>query len=329
MPSWLQATAREVSVMSTCLRGGLWGFLLLGSVFYVGAAWSGDFAPEGAQGVLEINVTVEGAGSEQGAPGAGWTSKRWSVKHTANYRLAMVAQPAIIDGEVSGGAADASDDADLEAYWEKKTEDCKGDTDCELEVAMQQMSDPRVKARMEQIGEMMSAAMTRPGAPPNAQIWRIASRSGRVQIEQHDDAFGVISESGGGLVDILCTSSADQAPDPKPPTATGPMPAVLTIDGNSSNYTLLLPVEDHFRLKRICTARGESSEDTRDTAPLLGDRQTGTSGWGSALQIQDAYTGGPAAPAFAGKKVFQADVLGAPNRKATVTISWRFRPGQS
>lgn len=315
--------------MSTCLRGGLWGFLLLGSVFYVGAAWSEDFASGGAQGVLEINVTVEGAGSEQGAPGAGWKSKSWSVKHTATYRLAMVAQAAIINGELSDSTDGDADDADRENYWDKKTEACGGDSTCEMQVAMEQMSDPRAQAEMQQIGEMMSAASTRPGAPANAQTWRIASRSGSVQIEQHDNAFGVISETGG-LADVRCTSRADQALDPKPPVATGPMPAVLTIDGNSPNYTLLLPLEDHFMLKRLCTTDNESTEDTRrDVAPLLGDGPTGASDWGSVLQIEDAYTGGPAAPTFEGNKVLQAAVFRAPNRKATVTIGWRFRPDRS
>ena len=317
--------------MSTYLRGrSLQVILLSGGLLCAGSAWSNPFAPEGAQGVLEIDVTVDGAGSEQAAPRAGWTSKSWSVKHSGTYRLAMVAKSAIIDGEESGSAADDVDDADQEAYWDKKTEDCKGDSNCELEVAMQQMSDPRMQAKMQQLGELMSAAQTGAGGAPNAQTWRIASRSGSVRIEQHDDTFGVISESGGGLVDIRCTSSTDQALDPKPPIAAGPVPAVLTVDGNSSNYTLLLPLEDSFMLKRICTARGESAEDTpRDAAPLLGDRPTGASGWGSALQIQDDYTGSPAAPVFEGRKVIQADVLGAPNRKATVKIVWRFHLSRS
>jgi hypothetical protein len=317
--------------MSIYLRGSsLQVLLLTGSLFCTGSAWSNPFAPEGAQGVLEIDVTVDGAGREQAAPGAGWKSQSWSVKHSGTYRLAMVAKSAIIDGEETGSAADDVDDVDREAYWEKKTDDCKGDPNCEMEVAMQQMSDPRVQAQMQQLGDMMSAAQAGAGGAPNAQTWRIASRSGSVRIEQHDDAYGVISETGGGLVDIRCTSSTDQALDPKPPIAAGPVPVVLTIDGNSSNYTLLLPLEDSFMLKRLCTARGESTEDTpRDAAPLLGDRPTGESGWGLVLQIQETYTGGPAAPVFEGRKVIQADVLGAPNRKATVTIVWRFHPSQS
>ena len=316
--------------MTTYLRWRSLQLLLLSvSIFCAGSAWSNPFAPKGAQGVLEIDITVSGAGSEHAAPGAGLKSRSWNVKHNGAYRLAMVASSAIIGGEVSGSAADGADDADREAYWEKKTEACKGDSTCEMEVANQQMSDPHMQAQMQQLGEMMSAAQAGAGGAPDAQTWRIASRSGSVRIEQHDDAFGVISETGG-LVDVRCTNSADRALDPKPPSAAGPLPAVITIDANSSSYTLQLPIEDGFMLKRLCTNGSQSSEEAqRKPVLLLGDRPTGASGWSSALRVQGTYTGGPAAPVFEGKKVIQADVLGVPNRKATVTIIWRFHPSRS
>lgn len=314
--------------MSTYLREcSLQVLLLSGSLFYACSAWSDPFAPEGAQGVLEIDVTVDGAGSEQAAPGAGWKSRRWSVKHSGMYRLAMVAKDAVIDGEQSGSAADDIDDADWEAYWEKKTEACGGDPVCEMDVATQQMSDPHAQTQMEQLGDLTSAAQQAgPGDVPNAQTWRIASRSGSVRIEQHDDRFGVISETGG-LVDVLCTSTTDQALDPKPPLTIGAMSAEITIDGSSSRYTLQLPIEESFMLKRLCTNGGEPFEDPLHRATLLlGDRTTEGSSWSSTLHIQGNYLGGPSAPVFEGKKEIQAGVLGAQNRKATVTIVWRFHP---
>ncbi len=47
--------------MSSCRQGALWGFLLLtgGVVFGAGASIE-EFAPEKVQGILEVEVKVEG-----------------------------------------------------------------------------------------------------------------------------------------------------------------------------------------------------------------------------------------------------------------------------
>jgi hypothetical protein len=312
--------------MASCTRtNSSRAVLLATSLCWAGGSWCADFAPEGASGVLQISVVVDGAGTEQAAPKAGVKSRSWSVKHSATYRVTMVPQPPVINGETpitAGGSPDAIHD---DAYWEAKTEACGGEPACEMQVVNDQMNDPAMQQQMQQLGVMMSAAQTAPGGVPNAQTWRIASRAGNVRIEQHDDAFGVVSEAGG-LVDVRCTNSVDKALDSKPPVALGPMPAVITIDANSSSYTLQLPIEDSFVVKRLCNDGGEPYEESpRGPAPLLGDRPTGESGWSPTLSVHGTFSGGAAAPAFEGRKVVRADVLGAPNRTATVTIAWRFR----
>lgn len=304
--------------------------LLPASFFCACSAWSGPLAPAGEAGVLEINVAVAGSGSEQAAPGAGWTSRRWSVKHSATYRLAMVASSAIVDGEESGAAVDPANDTDQEAYWEQKTEACAGDPTCEMQVAMAQMQSPEAQAQMQQMGEIMSAAQMGAGGPATAQTWRVASRSGSVLMEQHDDTFGVISETGGGLVDVLCTSTIDQALDSKPSAAAGPVPATITIDGNSSSYTLQLPLEDRFLLKRLCTTDGQAVEDPRGQPTLLlGDNPAEASSWAAVLQVRGTYTGESAAPVFEGSREIPVAVLNASNRKAKAIVTWRFHPGGS
>jgi hypothetical protein len=307
----------------------LWALLpSLGIVFWTASVWAGLFAQEGAQGVLEIDVTVEGAGLEQSPNDA--ERHRWSVKHTGTYRLAMIAKSAIVNGEVSGGAANDGDDTDSDAYWQQKTDACKGDIVCETEVAMEQMQSPEVLAEMQQLGdEMYAAQQAGPGVAANAQSWHVASRSGSVRIEQHDDVLDTISERGG-RVDVLCTNTFEGALDPKPQRELGPMAPAIIIDGDSSRYTLQLSVEESFTLKRVCTSEGDTWEEPQSRASiLLGGSPVEEGGWSRHLRVEGSYTGEPAAPSFEGTKTIQAGALGASNRKATVTIAWRFRPGRS
>ena len=141
---------------------------------------------------------------------------------------------------------------------------------------------------------------------------------------------GVISETGGGLVDVLCKSTIDQALDPEPAVAFGPAAATITIDGNSAKYRLMMPLEESFMLKRNCTSNGDTADDpSGNPAPLLGDGSIAISSRSSELQFEGIYTGEPSAPAFEGKKEFEVSVLNAPTRKAKATIIWRFRPGVS
>lgn len=314
--------------MSACLRGVFGCFLLLlGNAFSSGnGAWAIDSMPQGATGVLEINVKVEGTGTENAGPGAGLESRAWSVLNVGAYRLTMIAEAPIVEGSRTAGTGSGSDnEADWEQEYEARTEACNGDPNCEMQVAMEQMNDPRAQLQMGELTAMMSAVQSgASGSAPNAQIWNMSLRAGSVQIQQEEDAFGVISETGG-TVDVRCTSSTDQPLDTKRGGSPMTMHAVLTINTTESSYTLNLPVEEAFTLKRRCDNGRESYEEKpAKAASLLGDSPVGKSGWGPVLMVQGAVSRDGGNLVFDGHKVVRASVLNYADRIATVTIAWRF-----
>lgn len=303
--------------------------ILAGAMPWCAPASAADFAPAGARGVLDVEVDVTGSGSAQASPGAGVKSREWRVANTASYHLTMVADPAVVDGQLPAETADTTDSAEDEDYWRKQTAACNGDADCETAVAMQQMQDPRMQQMMQQIGAMASAAGSNPGGAPNAQTWTVEARAGKVRIDQRDDTLGVVSETGG-RVDARCIERVERTLEAKPERPLEPAPAMLTIDANHSTYTLQLPIDDRFNVKRTCSDGGEAHEASQhEEVPLLGDRPTVEATWSTALNVHGGYQGNAAAPVFEGRKALQADVTGTANRKATVTITWQFHPAQA
>ena len=98
----------------------------------------------------------------------------------------------------------------------------------------------------------------------------------------------------------------------------------------SSSYTLQLPLEDRFLLKRLCTTDGQAVEDPRGQPTLLlGDNPAEASSWAAVLQVRGTYTGESAAPVFEGSREIPVAVLNASNRKAKAIVTWRFHPGGS
>jgi len=278
--------------------------------------------------VLEIEVKVDGSGSEIAQPGAGLKSRGWSVSNKARYRIALQAQAPIVNGERAAGASpgsNAQDDADWEKKWEAKAAACKGDPQCEMQVAIAQASDPHTTQQMKELSAMAAAAQTAPGAAPNAQIWDATSRTGPVSIHVEDNAFGVVSESGGGTVDMRCTTALEQQLNALPPNPTGTLPPVLTIDAGRSTYTLHLPLEDGFQTVRECNnGRDKPSRSPGGTTSLIGGSPVGGGSWSTILTVNGPVTVQNGAMAFSGRKAATATVLGSATRTATVTINWQF-----
>ena len=314
--------------MRACSRSALRCFLCLSlGVLFAPSIQAESVAPEGATGVLEIDVRVEGSGSEKAQPGAGLDSRAWSVNNKASYRIDLRAQAPVTEGSPAAGGAAASDsesDEEWERKWEAKTAACNGDEQCEMQVAMAQASDPHTVQQMQQIAAMVAMAQTAPGAAPSAQVWDAVSRTGPVSILQKDDALGVISETGG-TVDVRCTSETERQMDALPANPYGLMPPMLTVNSVDSTYTLHLPLEDRFELQRRCTNGSESYEDpVGGTVPLIGNSPEGDASWSTILTVSGSVGNSGGTLAFDGSKVLKASVLGAGGRTATVTIHWRF-----
>jgi len=314
--------------MSACSRSALRCFLCLSfGVFFTPAIQAENFAREGAEGVLEIDVRVEGSGSEQAQPGAGLKSRAWSVNNKASYRVVVHAQVPVIEGSPVSASADASDstaDADWEREWEAKTAACKGDEQCEMQVAMAQASDPRAVQQMQQLTAMVAMAQSAPGTAPSAQVWDAVSRTGPVSILEKDDTLGVIAETGG-TVDVRCTIETERQMNTPPANPYGMMPPILTINSADATYILHLPLEDGFESKRRCTNGSDSYEDPlRRPVPLIGNYPEGEASWSTTLTVRGTVRNDGSTLAFDGSKVLKASVLESDGRTATVTIRWRF-----
>jgi len=309
---------------TSVLRSALF---LAGCVILAPPVLADSFVPAGAAGVLEVEVTVQGNGSETAQPGAGLKSRGWSVDNKASYRVAMQAQAPVINGEQTGSTAAGSNptsEAEWEKKWEAKTAACKGDPNCEMQVAMEQASDPHSVQQMKELSSMAAAARSSPGGAPNAQVWDAVSRTGPVSIHEEDNSFGVISETGG-LVDVKCTIALDKQMNALPPNPTGTLPPTLTINGSNSTYTLYLPLEDGFEISRVCNnGRETSTYPSKGTVSLIGSPPAGGGSWSTILTANGSVANKNGVLAFDGHKTVQARVLGYDNRMATVTIKWQF-----
>ena len=315
--------------MRACSWSALRCFLCLPlGVLFAPSIQAEPVAPEGATGVLEIDVRVEGSGSEKAQPGAGLKSRAWSVNNKASYSIAVRAQAPVTEGSpaTGGAAASASEsEEEWERKWEAKTAACKGDEQCELQVAMEQAKDPHAVQQMQQIMAMAAMAQSAPGVAPNAQVWDAVSRTGPVSILEKDNAFGVVAETGG-TVDVLCTIEAERRMNTLPADPYGMMPPILTINSVNSTYIVHLPLDDGFELNRRCTNGSDTYEDPVGKPLLLiGNSPVGDSSWSTILTVSGKVSKDGSALTFDGDKVLKAKVLDTDGRTATVTIHWRFK----
>jgi len=297
-------------------------------VLFAPSIQAGSVAPEGATGVLEIDVRVEGSGSEKAQPGAGLKSRAWSVDNKASYKIGVRAQAPVTKGSPAPGGATAAggeSDEEWERKWEARTAACKGDEQCEMQVAIDQAQDPHAVQQMQQMSAMVAMAQSAPGAAPSGQVWDAVSREGPASILEKDNAFGVISETGG-TVDVLCTIESQSRMNTLPANPYGLAPPILTINSADSTYILNLPLDDAFEAKRQCTNGSESYEDPLGMPlRLIGDYPVGDSSWSTVLTVRGTVGKNGDALTFDGDKVVKAQVLNTDGRTATVTIHWQFR----
>jgi len=298
-------------------------FSLTFSLLFGTSALAASVVPEGAAGVLDIDVQVEGHGSEKAAPGAGLESRSWSVSNKASYRIAVRAQtPGGTGSEASDGGAAAAGESDeeWERKWEAKTAACNGDEQCEMQVAMAQASDPHAVQQMQQM--MGMAAMSAQSAASTGQTWSAESRTGPASILEKENAFGVISELGGTM-DVLCTIESKNQMDKLPDDPYGLAPPILTVNGADSTYVLVLPLDDGFKVNRHCT--NGVNEQIGEPLRLIGNFPVGEPSWSTSLTVRGTVNSDGNALSFDGSKVVKAKVFDTLGRTATVTIHWQFR----
>ena len=294
-----------------------------------------ESAPGMLMGTLEVGVKVEGKGTEQAQPGAGWKYINWSVLHEASFKVPLVSQARAADGSPvelpDAPEPSAEEEARQEALWDKKTEACKGDPACEMQVAIDRMNNPQNNQQMQL--QALSVAVMPFGPGLGSQPWatHAAARAGTVRITQHEDTFGVIA-SEGGTVDNHCIRSGEETLQVKPDGMPGDTYAPLIINIANGSYELQLPADYSLVLNNRCDNGSQTYEQTGSlTMQLLGNKPVGVPNWPSALTVRGKITGSINQPVFEGSKVVQADLLdvgpGA-GRPIKVTLSWKFKPGQ-
>lgn len=325
----LAKNSKRRFIMQERSWSAFWCFFCLAfSVLFGPSVLAASVAPEGAAGVLDIDVQVVGHGSEKAGPGAGLKSRSWSVSNKASYRIAVRAQaPGGTSSVASDGSAAAAGESDeeWERKWEAKTAACKGNEQCEMQVAMAQARDPHAVQQMQQMMGMAAMAQGAQGDTSTGQAWSAVSRTGPASILEKDNALGVISETGG-TVDVLCTIESKHQMDKLPDNPYGLAPPILTVNGADSTYVLRLPLEDGFEVKRHCT-NGSSTYDDPVGEPLrlIGHFPVGASSWSTSLTVRGTVKSDGNALSFVGSKVVKAKVFDTEGRTATVTIHWRFR----
>ncbi len=304
--------------------------LLIIALAAAGATTAAAFAPEGARGMLEMEITVEGQGR---VDECGFCDHyTWKALHRASLRVPVTAMAPAVDaaaigaalGGAAGDAADGDDeegdeDEDWEAEWDDKLDACDGDEDCEVRVTMQKMQDPRFKSTMAAVAKGFSLVKSgQLDLGPALQHWAMLGGdvAGNVSIEQQRNSFGVADTGGGPKVDVECRIRGSETVKARP-TGYGDMHPILTINAKQSTYELRLPAEQAIAVTDDC------SPDQPQTAELLGFPGPGRN-WGEVLQVAGKLSGSADRPSFDGSGVWEGDLSG---HSVRVTIQWNFRPG--
>lgn len=317
--------------MSRNWRVGLRGIVAwAGMVCLATGGFATELAAVGAKGSLEMSVTVEGADRIVNQ-GAGWDHQDWKVEARAELRVAMVAQePTVNLGALGDVAAlddgredwEEEDDGDWEAAYDDAYDQCDGDEDCETQVDMQRLQDPRFQAAM---GGAM-AAMAGGGLDlgdaltPSVQPWAMVGGSvtGTASIAETVTTYGAIDTGGGPKRDETCRTTGE-ATLASQASGYGEVHPVLMVNGADSTYELRIPADAEVAVTSDCDAAGRST-----TWPVLGLGPKGGGSWGEALTVRGELSGSADQPALSGTRTWEGEwQSGRPTR---VTIHWKFRP---
>jgi len=313
--------------------------------------FAADFAPSGTLGTLTLKISAEGGARQKAPPRAGLVAREWKVKNTAQIAIRLRAMDPTGDASAenqgkAGAARDAfsqlvtEKDQEVLDKWEQKSDACNGNEACENRVMAQMVADPqyrRIMQKMQGAAPAIAAAGRAVESGQAMQVWTSdpadpSPASGSLQIDFHENAYGVVDTGGGGTVDVKCRwNGSSKIAAGSPESKVG---ASLLVDAKRSRYEIRLPVDDFTaRATERCadSKRGDQgpSKNTRQIR-LIGEAPPkGVKDFAQILTLKGPV-GSARSPQIGGKHAVTTELLrnnfGEPV-PVKVTIEWRFSAG--
>lgn len=310
-----------------------WIFTVIYTLFLsTSLAYASSSANEGVL-TVKLSATADTKHKMGGVPEA----RRWKVHNSAQFSVRLFANglgggKALTSGEKNNNQA-------ILDKWDKKSDACKGDENCEMQIEMQKLQDPQYQTAMQSLVnsdmvEMASSISTEQNPLAPERFWAASQTDpspaeGELDLDYVETVYGDIDTTNGDKLDVTCHFKAKNKIKPGSPESK--VGALVKINTTTLAYEVYIPVNEISELlKGRCTdnktgASGATEE--QQVVGLIGAAPPRNMDDFTQLLTMKGKANSASKPKLHGRKIITTEWLkgnGGDPVPVKVTLEWQF-----